>query len=121
MIRAVTDLEVYNFSLELLNDLYRFLEKVPASEYDSVKNIKRAGKSIPTNITEGFAKRSSEATFKNHLKICIGSSDEVVTHIATIIIAVPRLKSDGEKLAKKYVILSKRLNKLHSVWHSDKF
>lgn len=120
MIRSVTDLEVYNLSLKLLEELYRFLDKVPVSEYDSVKNVKRAGKSIPANLTEGFAKRSSEATFKNHLKICIGSSDEVVTHIITMIIAVPRLKTEGEILAEKYRVLSRRLNKLHSVWHSDK-
>lgn len=121
MIKAVTDLEVYKLSLELLKVLYDFLKKVPKSEYDSVRNCKRAGKSIPTNLAEGFAKRSSEATFKNHLKICIGSSDEVVTHIVTMVIAVPRLKKEGESLAEKYKVLSRRLNRLHSVWHSDKF
>src|SRR3989338_6520842 len=104
MIRDVSDLEFYSLSLENLKELYLFLEKVPASEYDSVRNVKRAGKSIPTNLTEGFAKRSSEATFKNHLKICIGSSDEVVTHIVTMVIAVPRLKSEGEILAEKYKV-----------------
>ena len=121
MIRSVNDLEVYKYSLELLKELYEFLNTVPASEYDSVKNVKRASKSIPTNISEGFAKRSSQATFKNHLKICIGSSDEVITHITTLAIVVPRLKAEGYKLIEKYTILSKRLNKLHSIWKSDKF
>lgn len=121
MIKSVNDLEVYIYSLELLKDLYEFLNKVPASEYDSVKNVKRASKSIPTNLSEGFAKRSSQATFKNHLKICIGSSDEVITHIVTLTIVVPRLKLAGDILIEKYTVLSKRLNKLHSVWKSDKF
>lgn len=31
------------------------------------------------------------------------------------------LKNDGDKLIEKYIILSKRLNKLHQVWKSDKF
>lgn len=121
MIKSVSDLEVYSYSFELLKKLYEFIQKVPTSEYDSVKNVKRASKSIPTNLSEGFAKRSSQATFKNHLKICIGSSDEVITHIKTLIIIVPRLTIEGEKLIEKYTILSKRLNKLHSVWKSEKF
>ncbi len=86
-----------------------------------MKNVKRAAKSIPTNISEGFAKRSSEATFKNHLKISIGSSDEVITHLLTISIITPRLKNDAILLSEKYKVLSKRLNVLHKVWHSDKF
>lgn len=121
MIRSVNDLEVYKYSFELLKELYFFLDKIPASEYDTVKNVKRASKSIPTNISEGFAKRSSQATFKNHLKICIGSSDEVVTHLMAIAIVVPRLNNECKKLISGYTILSKRLNKLHSIWKSDKF
>lgn len=102
MIRDVTDLEVYSLSLELLVKLYDFLKKVPISEYDSVKQCKKCGKSIPANIAEGFAKRSSEAEFKRFLKIAIGSSDELITHIRTIIIAVSRLKDEGNELIDGY-------------------
>jgi len=121
MLRDVMDLEVYNLSLILLKELYEFLRKVPRSEYDVVKNCIRAGKSIPSNIAEGWAKRSYEAVFKNHLKICIGSSDEVVSHLRTIVVAVPRLKDEAKIIASKYIILSKRLNRLHKVWKSDNF
>lgn len=121
MIRDVIDLEVYKLSLIILKELYSFLMQVSPSEYDTVKNCKRAAKSIPTNIAEGFAKRSSEATFKNHLKICIGSSDEVVSHLRTITITTPRLTEGANILIEKYIILSKRLNALHKIWHSDKF
>lgn len=121
MIKDVTDLDVYRRSLELLKELYFLLRKVPKSELDTVRNCKRAGKSIPTNIAEGWGKRSYEAVFKNHLKICIGSSDEVVSHLRTIVITVPRLSSDAKDVAEKYKVLSKRLNKLHKVWKSDKF
>jgi four helix bundle protein len=118
MIRDVTDLEVYRESLILLKDLYSFLSRVPRSEYDSVVQCKKAGKSIPALIAEGFAKRSSEAEFKRFLKMAIGSSDEIVSHLRTIAIAVPRLTDEAERLAEKYKILSKRLNKLHQAWHS---
>lgn len=121
MIKDVTDLEVYKEALRLLKKLYVFLKKIPQFEYDTVVQIKKCGKGIPANIAEGFAKRSSELEFKRFLKIAIGSSDELITHLRTIAIAVPRLTITAEELADDYKILSKRLNKLHSIWRSDFF
>lgn len=118
MIKDVTDLNVYTSSLELLKRLYSFLRKVPRSEYDTVLQCKKCGKSIPANIAEGFAKRSSIAEFKRFLKIAIGSSDELITHLRTLIIAIPYLLEEGKSLSDEYKILSKRLNKLHSSWIS---
>lgn len=117
MIRDVTDLEVYKESLTLLKELYIFLRKVPKTEYDSVIQCKRAGKSIPANIAEGFAKRQSGAEFKRFLQIALGSSDEVVTHLRTLMIALPYLKMEAEDLSNKYIILSKRINSLHKNWY----
>lgn len=121
MIRDVTDLDVYQEALSLLRELYELLKKLPKSEYDTVIQCKKAGKSIPANIAEGFAKRASELEFKRFLKIAIGSSDELITHLRMIYIVVPRLKEDAEIIGNKYKILSKRLNKLHHNWHSGKF
>lgn len=121
MIRDVTDLEVYCNSLNNLRELYAFSRKVPKTEYDSIIQSKKCGKSIPANIAEGFAKRRFEAEFKRFLLIAIGSSDELVTHLRTIAIAVPFLTQDEAVLEEKYKILSKRLNKLHSKWRTGKF
>jgi four helix bundle protein len=121
MIRDVTDLEVYNLSLTLLRKLYDFLKKIPRAEYDSVVQCKKAGKSISANIAEGFAKRSSEAEFKRFLKVAIDSSDEVITHLRTIAIAVPRLTNEVKEMVGEYKVLSKRLNKLHQNWRSGTF
>ncbi|MBI2621399.1 MAG: four helix bundle protein [Candidatus Levybacteria bacterium] len=97
------------------------LKKVPKSEYDSVIQSKKCGKSIPSNIAEGWAKRSSEAEFKRFLKIAIGSSDELISHLRTIAIAVPRLLEEAKELVEDYKVLSKRINKLHSIWRSGTF
>lgn len=121
MIRDVTDLEVYGESLRLLKILYDFLLKVPKSEYDSIIQCKKCAKSIPANTAEGFAKRSSAAEFKRFLKIAIGSSDELITHLRTIAIVVPHLSEDADRIAQEYKLLSKRLNSLHSHWISGKF
>lgn len=105
MIRDVLDLNVYVLSLKLLKKLYPFLRKLPKSEYDTVRQEKRAGKSISALIAEGFAKRSSEKEFKRFLKMAIGSSDEVISHLRTIAIAVPRLTNEAKQLAEECKIL----------------
>jgi four helix bundle protein len=121
MIRGVNDLEVYKLSLVNLKELYEFLRRAPKSEFDVIKNCKRAAKSIPVNLAEGWARRSHEAVFKYHVKISIGSSDEVVAHIETLFVTCPRLKNDGNRIVDEYIILSKRLNSLHKVWKSGTF
>ena len=78
MIRDVTDLDIYQSSLKILAELYKFVRFIPKSEIDTVSQLKRAGKSIPALIAEGFAKRSSSAEFKRFLKMALGSSDEIV-------------------------------------------
>lgn len=121
MIRDVTDLNVYKESLRLLKKLYEFLKKVPKSEYDSVIQCKKCGKSIPSNIAEGWAKRSYELELKRFLKISIGSSDELISHLRTIAIVVPRLMEEAKELASDYKLLSKRINSLHKNWRTGKF
>ncbi len=112
------DLQVYKLSFELLEQIYQLIKKIPRSEIDTINQIKRASKSIPANIAEGFAKKSSEKEFKRFLKIALGSSDEVITHLRMLLIVSPRIKDNVIDLGKKYKILSKRMNSLHSHWQS---
>jgi four helix bundle protein len=121
MIRDVTDLEVYKESLRLLKKLYEFLKKLPKSEYDTVIQCKKCSKSIPANTAEGWAKRSSAPEFKRFIKIAIGSSDELISHLRTVAIVAPRLFDEAKELAAEYKVLSKRLNTLHKNWQSGKF
>lgn len=118
MIKDVTDLEVYNVSLTLLRKLYTLLRKIPLSEKDTTYQSKKCGKGIPAHIAEGFAKRNSGAEFKRFLSIGIGTCDELVTHLRSLSIAVPRLETEAMELASEYKILAKRLNSLHSHWRS---
>jgi len=120
LIKDVTDLEVYNESLRLLKLLYEFLKKVPSSEFNLVHQCKKCGTSIPANIAEGWAKRSSAPEFKRFLKIAIGSSDELVNHLRLIEIIAPRISKEGNRLFQEYKVLSKRLNSLHTNWRSGK-
>lgn len=118
MIKDVLDLEVYRLSLKLLPEIYVLTGKLPKSEYDLVLQIKRAAKSIPSNVAEGFAKRASDKEFKRFLKIALGSSDEVISHLRTIAIVQPYRLEDAKELADKYKVLSKRINTLCANWKS---
>lgn len=118
MILDVYDLEIYKESLKLLAELYELIRLLPQSEYDTVIQCKRAGKSIPANIAEGYAKKKSEKEFKRFLQIALGSSDEVITHLRVIVITVPRFIQKANILTEKYKNLSKKINKLSQVWKS---
>ncbi len=120
MIRDVSDLEVYQESLNLLEDLYQVLRKVPSSEYDSIRQAKRSTKSIAPNIAEGFAKRSSEKEFKRYLSIALASCDETITHLRQLFIVCssPNLKTELKSLGQRYKTLSKRINRLKTNWKS---
>ncbi len=121
VIKDVTDLGVYTLSMELLKELYGFLRKMPLSEQDTVRQCKRCGKSIPANIAEGFAKRKYSAEFKRFLLIALGSCDELVTHLRTVAVTVPRLSEEAHLLEAKYIVLSKRLNSLHKNWNVNNY
>lgn len=120
MVEDVTDLEIYGESLRLLKKLYDFLRKIPRTEYDTVVQCKKCGKSIPSNVAEGWAKRFWADEFRRFLKIAIGSSDELVSHLTQIAIILPVLAAEASGLANEYKTLSKRMNSLWVHWHSGK-
>lgn len=116
MIKDVTDLEVYQEAMRLLPKLYGLLRRLPISERDLEIQAKRAAKSVSANLAEGFAKRFSEKEFKRYLMISIGSNDEVISHLRTLSVVVPKLTTESANLLNEYKILSKRLNTLHKNW-----
>lgn len=105
MILDVTDLEVYQISLKLVEKLYDLLKKIPKSEFDTINQVKRSTKSIQE--------------FKRFLQIALGSSDETITHLRMLYIASPYSRELIKNLAEEFKVLSKRLNKLHSSWISN--
>jgi four helix bundle protein len=46
-------------------------------QVELARQLRRAARSIPANIVEGWAKRASAAEFKRYLQVSIGSCDEV--------------------------------------------
>lgn len=76
-IKNYKDLEVLQMSYRLALDISKTTRSFsPLEQFETGCQIRRAARSVPTNIVEGWAKRSSSAEFKRSLLIAIGSCDE---------------------------------------------
>ncbi|PIR99094.1 four helix bundle protein [Candidatus Collierbacteria bacterium CG10_big_fil_rev_8_21_14_0_10_44_9] len=119
MIQDVTELEVYKISLALIVALNNLINLLPKTDFEMRSQLSRAGRSIPANIAEGFAKRKSAKEFKHFLTNALGSSDELVTHFRVIYLEYPNLRESVTTLAPQYKVLSKRINSLRSKWATN--
>jgi len=76
-IRTYHDLDVFRESYSAALDVSRMVKRFPAVEqYELASQLRRAARSIPANIVEGWGKRASTPEFKRYLQIAIGSCDE---------------------------------------------
>jgi four helix bundle protein len=76
-IKTYKDLNVFRESYGLALEISRTPRRFPAAEqFELARQLRRAARSIPANIVEGWAKRSAAAEFKRYLQIAIGSCDE---------------------------------------------
>lgn len=80
-IKSYKDLDVWKLSIEQCVLLYELTRSFPKDElYGIISQIRRAAVSIPSNISEGYSRRSSKE--KAHfINIAIASNSEVETHI----------------------------------------
>ena len=78
-VESYRDLIVWQKSMELVERVYRMTRVFPKEElYGLSSQIRRAAVSIPSNIAEGQARKST-AEFLNFLSIAQGSRAEVET------------------------------------------
>ena len=71
-------MQVYERSYKAGLAVYRMTKSFPKEEkYGMTSQMRRAGVSIPLNIAEGYAKRSSQGEFKRFLQMGIGSANEM--------------------------------------------
>ena len=71
-------LKVYEKSYKAGLAVYELTKRYPEEEkYGIVSQMRRASTSIPLNIAEGYAKKSSQEEFKRFLLMAIGSANEM--------------------------------------------
>ena len=77
-IKSFRDLRVFRESYELALEIQEASKSFPREELYSLSDqIRRAARSVPANIAEGWAKREYELVFKRHLWDAHGSIHEV--------------------------------------------
>lgn len=82
MIKTFRDLEVYKEAYDLMLIIHEAIKRLPVYErHDLASQMRRASKSCPANIAEGWAKRRFEKRFKQQLDDSIGSANEMEVHI----------------------------------------
>jgi four helix bundle protein len=71
------DLEVWQESMTLVEEIYALSKRFPSEErFGLTSQLRRAAVSIPSNIGEG-ARRKRRKAFAHHLDIALGSQGEV--------------------------------------------
>lgn len=76
-IKTYKDLNVFREAYQLALDVSRMSKSLPGYEqFELGRQLRRAARSIPVNIVEGWAKRSSALEFKRYLQISMGSCEE---------------------------------------------
>jgi|ERR1051325_9888876 four helix bundle protein len=68
-------------AMQLVEKIYEITRKLPRDEiYGLTSQLRRAAVSVPSNIAEGAAGRSS-IQFRNYLSVAIGSLNELATQL----------------------------------------
>jgi len=76
------DLEIYQVSHKLAVEIHRISLSLPRFElYEEGSQVRRAAKSIPANIVEGFGRRRYKNEFIRFLTFALASCDETKEHL----------------------------------------
>jgi four helix bundle protein len=80
MIQSFRDLDVWQRSMTLAEDVYKTTEVFPRSEEFGLRSqVRRAAVSIPSNIAEG--KAIGGQRYRRHVKFALGSNAELQTQV----------------------------------------
>ena len=105
-------LEVYERSYKAGLAVYRMTRTYPKEEiYAMTDQMRRASVSIPLNIAEGYAKRSSQEEFRRFLLMAIGSSNEMS-------VLIEYSKDLGYMSEEQYVKASKEYDEIGRMLNS---
>lgn len=107
-IQSYKELIVWQKSIELIKSIYQLTSNFPESElYGIVMQIRRAAISIPSNIAEGYGRRSHKEYFQFYA-IAYGS----VLELETQLIIAKELNFAQEEQCKKVELLLNEVIKM---------
>jgi len=119
--RGYVELEVYRRGVAQVKPLHELVARFPDFEkFELANQMRRACKSVPTNIAEGYAKRRSPKDFSNFLTIAMGSANEMEVHFEIARVLEYVTEEERDAFVEEYRIIGKQLNRLIQYWRSDK-
>lgn len=116
-IASYRDLEVFQRALAALIEIHRMVLTFPDYErYGLVDQMRRASKSVPANIAEGYGRRKTVRDFRRFLDIALGSANEMVVHLEIAQALGYHPGVDCLRLMNDYTIIAKMLYRLSENW-----
>jgi four helix bundle protein len=111
-IKSFRDLIVWQKSVSLVTEVYNATKNYPKEEiYGIVSQIRRSAVSIPSNIAEGYGRRSTQ-DYVRFLQIAIGSLYELETQMEISLNLNFIGQSEVQNLFAKCSEIEKMLNSL---------
>jgi four helix bundle protein len=120
VIKSFLDLEVYKESFQLSIEVEELLKTYPSFEkFLLVDQMRRASRSIPAQIAEGYARRESLKDFQRYIRDCIGETNEMINHLL-LSEHKQYIKKLGyaDELIERYTKLGKKLTNLKNNWQN---
>jgi four helix bundle protein len=109
---------VYREAYAAALDVSRLAKRFPTVEqYELARQLRRAARSIPANIVEGWGKRASTAEFKRYLQIAIGSCDETRMWLDMRKDEGYISEGDCKEVKDRYNRIGAMLSSLWKQWH----
>lgn len=105
--------EIWQLSSELVIGIHKMsLTELPKFEmYEEGSQIRRAIKSVKSNIVEGYGRRRYVQEYIRFLVFALSSNDETIDHLETLY-ETGSLKNKDlyESLHEKLIVLGKKIN-----------
>jgi four helix bundle protein len=107
------NLEVYKRSYRLAIEIHKFSSTLPKYlQFDLADQIRRASRSIASNISEGYGRNISPKDKINFLRMSLGSNDEVIFNL-NFLKDIDLMKQDQfDYFHQEYIICGKQLTNL---------
>ncbi|HLF26521.1 MAG TPA: four helix bundle protein [Anaerolineae bacterium] len=116
-IKSYRDLEAYQRAKKLIGPVYQLVETFPASEkFDLCDQMRRACKSVVTNIVEGYSHKDTPIKAKSFWRTSMGSANEMVEHLEQAVTLEYTSTENAQLMIEEYVVVAKQLNKLIQNW-----
>ncbi|MDD5145381.1 MAG: four helix bundle protein [Candidatus Pacebacteria bacterium] len=107
------DLDVYRRSYDLALKIYKLSLELPKElQYDLGDQIRRASRSIPSNIAEGYSRNKSSKDKINFLNDALGSNEEMLFNLEFLRDTNLISEKYFQEFQKEYTICGKQLYKL---------